>query len=40
MKNVDSRTVVAEILRALPVPGSLPGTHRRTDGWGPRPNGQ
>ena len=40
MKNVDSRTVVAEILRALPVPGSLPGSHRRTDGWGPRPNGQ
>jgi MoxR-like ATPase len=40
MKNVDSRAVVAEILRALPVPGAQPVPQGRTAAWGTRRNGQ
>jgi MoxR-like ATPase len=38
MKNIDSRTVVAEILRALPVPGAQPVPQGRTAAWGTRRN--
>jgi MoxR-like ATPase len=40
MKNVDSRTVIAEILHALPVPGAQPVAQGRTAAWGTRRNGQ
>jgi MoxR-like ATPase len=40
MKNVDSRTVINEILRALPVPGAHPASKGRTSAWGTRRNGQ
>jgi MoxR-like ATPase len=38
MKNVDSRMVVHDILRVVPVPGASPGAQSRT-GWGLRRSG-
>jgi MoxR-like ATPase len=40
MKNIDSRTVVAEILRAIQVPGAQPVPQGRTTPWGARQTGQ
>jgi MoxR-like ATPase len=40
MKNIDSRTVVSEILRAIPVPGAQPVPQGRTAAWGTRRGGQ